>query len=48
MIGSMVSEGMVSEKEIMTDKEFFDKYGQLTKLNNLEQSQTNNNNLKEK
>ena len=32
MIGSMVSEGMVSEKEIMTDKEFFDKYGQ--KLNN--------------
>ena len=32
MIGSMVSEGMVSEKEIMTDKEFIDKYGQ--KLNN--------------
>jgi DNA helicase-2/ATP-dependent DNA helicase PcrA len=28
----MVSEGMVSEKEIMTDKEFIDKYGQ--KLNN--------------
>ena len=32
MIGSMVSEEMVSEKEIMTDKEFIDKYGQ--KLNN--------------
>ena len=32
MIGSMVSEGMVSVKEIMTDKEFIDKYGQ--KLNN--------------
>lgn len=32
MIGLVVFEGMVSEKEIMTDKEFIDKYGQ--KLNN--------------